>query len=273
MSIYAIGDVQGCYKSLRSLVKHSGFTPSTDQLWFCGDLVNRGPKSADVLRYIMDLGDSARCVLGNHDLNLLAVAYGKRESKELDTLDEILNAPDCDEMLKWLRYQPLFHQSKKNRICMVHAGIHPAWSISKTKKLAKEVQKVLRKGDYKKFLENMYGNYPAYWDKNLDSWDRLRFITNVLTRMRYLDSSGGLDLDITCSPGKQPKGYHPWYSIEATRKQHWRVFYGHWSTLGLHWQNNAICLDSGCLWGGKLTAAQVGEKKIQFISVKCSKNM
>jgi bis(5'-nucleosyl)-tetraphosphatase (symmetrical) len=273
MSIYAIGDVQGCYKSLRRLIKHTGFKPASDQLWFCGDLVNRGPKSADVLRYIMDLGDTARCVLGNHDLNLLAVAYGKRESKISDTLDDILKAPDSNQMLKWLRHQPLFHRSKEYRVCMVHAGIHPTWSISRTKKLAQEVQQVLRKGDYETLLQEMYGNYPAYWDKDLQGWDRLRFITNVLTRMRYLDSSGGLDLDIKCSPGKQATGYHPWYSIEAKRKKSWRVFYGHWSTLGLHWQNNAICLDSGCLWGGKLTAAQVDSQKIRFFSQNCEKCM
>jgi bis(5'-nucleosyl)-tetraphosphatase (symmetrical) len=273
MSIYAIGDIQGCYKSLRNLIKQSGFKASTDKLWFCGDLVNRGPQSADVLRYIMGLGDTAHCVLGNHDLNLLAVAYGKRESKEQDTLDEILNAPDSNEMLKWLRHQPLFHQSKKYRICMVHAGIYPGWSITKTIKLAKEVQQVLRKGDYETLLEEMYGNSPAYWDDNLQGWDRLRFITNVMTRMRYLDSSGALDLDIKCSPGKQGPGHHPWYSIEAKRKKDWRVFFGHWSTLGLHWQNNAICLDSGCLWGGKLTAARVNDEKIQFLSLNCEEKI
>lgn len=273
MSIYAIGDVQGCYKSLRKLIKSTGFKPENDQLWFCGDLVNRGPQSADVLRYIMDLGDSAKCVLGNHDLNLLAVAYGKRESKISDTLEDILNASDSKEMLKWLRHRPLFHRSKEHRACMVHAGIHPTWSISKTKKLAKEVQLILRKGDYQTFLEKMYGNYPAYWDQELEGWDRLRFITNVMTRMRYLDSSGALDLDIKCTPGKQPTGYHPWYSIEAKRRKPWRVFYGHWSTLGLHWQNNAICLDSGCLWGGKLTAARIDSPKLQFISQNCGKHL
>ena len=271
MTIYAIGDVQGCYKSLRSLIKQTGFNATTDKLWFCGDLVNRGPKSADVLRFIMDLGNSAKCVLGNHDLNLLAVAYGKREKKDLDTLNEILNAPDRDEMLKWLRYQPLFHRSKKHRICMVHAGIYPGWSISKAKKLAAEVEQALRKGDYQTFLGKMYGNYPAYWEKDLGHWDRLRFITNVMTRMRYLDSSGALDLDIKCKPGNQPTGYYPWYSVEAKRKKHWRVFFGHWSTLGLHWQNNAICLDSGCLWGGKLTAARVDPDNIMFISKRCDK--
>jgi bis(5'-nucleosyl)-tetraphosphatase (symmetrical) len=269
MAIFAIGDVQGCYKSLRKLIKQTGFKPATDKLWFCGDLVNRGPQSADVLRYIMDLGDSAKCVLGNHDLNLLAVANGSRASKIADTLDDILDAPDSLELLGWLRHQPLFHRSKEYRVCIVHAGIYPTWSISKTEKLAHEVQKVLRKGDYKTFLDKMFGNYPAYWDKNLQGWDRLRFITNVMTRMRYLDSSGALELDIKCPPGKQPAGFHPWYSVECKRKTSWKVFYGHWSTLGLHWQNNAICLDSGCLWGGELTAARIDIPELQFISQSC----
>jgi bis(5'-nucleosyl)-tetraphosphatase (symmetrical) len=269
VSVYVIGDIQGCYKSLRKLIKNTGFKPAVDQLWFCGDLVNRGPGSADVLRYIMDLGDSVTCVLGNHDLNLLAVAYGKRESKVSDTLDGVLNAPDSNEMLKWLRFQPLIHLSKEYQACMVHAGIYPTWSLNKAEKLAQEVQEVLRKGDFETLLEKMYGNYPAYWEKNLKGWDRLRFITNVFTRMRYLDSSGALDLDIKCTPGKQPAGYHPWYSIEAKRKASWRVYYGHWSTLGLHWQNSAICLDSGCLWGGHLTAARIDLEKPKFISQKC----
>ena len=271
MAIYVIGDVQGCYKSLRKLIKNLGFTTASDQLWFCGDLVNRGPQSADVMRFVMDLGDSAKCVLGNHDLNLLAVANGSRQSKALDTLDNILDAPDSIEMLNWLRHRPLFYRSKEYRTCIVHAGIYPRWSIGKTKKLAAEVQQVLRSSDYKIFLKKMYGNYPVYWDKNLQGWDRLRFITNVLTRMRYVDATGALELDIKCSPGKQPPGFQPWYSVESKRKASWRVFYGHWSTLGLHWQNNAICLDSGCLWGGKLTAVRIDIEKLQFISHSCPK--
>ena len=271
MAIYVIGDIQGCYKSLKKLIKGIRFNAGRDQLWFCGDLVNRGPQSADVLRYIMDLGDSAKCVLGNHDLNLLAVAYGSRVNKISDTLDNILDARDSSEMLDWLRHRPLFYRSKEYQACIVHAGIYPAWSIDKTKKLAEEVQSVLRKGDYKKFLVKMYGSYPVYWDKSLQGWDRLRFITNVLTRMRYLDSSGALDLDIKCTPGKQPSGFQPWYSVKSKRKAPWRVFYGHWSTLGLHWQNNAICLDSGCLWGGKLTAVRIDTPKLQFISHSCQK--
>lgn len=271
MAIYVIGDIQGCYKSLRKLIKLIRFKPNSDQLWFCGDLVNRGPQSANVLRYIMDLGDSAKCVLGNHDLNLLAVAYGKRQSKMLDTLDDILDAHDSSEILEWLRHRPLFYRSKEYQACIVHAGIYPAWSIRKTKKLAKEVQQVLRQGDYVKYLNKMYGKQPVHWDEKLKGWDRLRFITNVMTRMRYLDTSGALDFDIKCSPGKQPPGFQPWYKIDGRRKQSWRVFYGHWSTLGLHSENNAICLDTGCLWGGKLTAARIDTKKIKIISISCKK--
>jgi bis(5'-nucleosyl)-tetraphosphatase (symmetrical) len=269
MPVYAIGDVQGCYKALRKLIKLIDFKPARDQLWFCGDLVNRGPQSADVLRYIMDLGDSAICVLGNHDLNLLAVANGSRVPKDSDTLDEILNAQDSNEMLDWLRKRPLFHRSDEFHVCITHAGIYPAWSIKKTEKLATEVQRVLRKGDYKGFLKNMYGNHPAYWDSSLQDWERLRFITNTLTRMRYLDTSGALELDLKCAPGSQPAGLYPWYSVEAKRKPSWKVVFGHWSALGLHWQNNAICLDSGCLWGGKLTAARIDSQKPVFFSQNC----
>ena len=273
MAVYAIGDVQGCYKSLRKLIKFTGFKSAKDQLWFCGDLVNRGPQSADVLRYIMDLGDSAVCVLGNHDLNLLAVANGCRETKAYDTLEEVLNAADSVEMLDWLRKRPFFHRSDEYRACMVHAGIYPAWSIKKAETLAKEVQRVLRKGDYKSFLKKMYGNYPAYWDNTLEGWDRLRFITNTMTRMRYLDTSGALELDLKCAPGRQPPGFHPWFNVEGKRKPSWKVIFGHWSTLGLHWQNNAICLDSGCLWGGKLTAVRIDIPKPQFFSQRCKKTM
>jgi len=271
MAVFAIGDVQGCYKSLRKLVKLTGFKSTKDHLWFCGDLVNRGPHSADVLRYVMDLGDSATCVLGNHDLNLLAVANGARETKIADTLEDILNAADSKEMLGWLRNRPLFHRSEKYHTCMVHAGIYPSWSINKAEKLAKEVQRVLRKGDYKAFLRNMYGNYPAYWDNTLEGWDRLRFITNAMTRMRYLDTSGALELELNCRPGSQPPGFHPWFDVTGKRKRPWRVIFGHWSTVGLHSHNNTICLDSGCLWGGKLTAVRVDKDKPEFFQHNCNK--
>ncbi len=273
MAIFAIGDVQGCYKSLRKLIKLTGFKSTKDQLWFCGDLVNRGPQSADVLRYVMDLGDAAVCVLGNHDLNLLAVANGARETKISDTLTDILNAADSNEMLDWLRKRPLFHRSDEYRSCMVHAGIYPTWSINKAEKLAKEVQRVLRKGDYRAFLRNMYGNYPAYWDDALEGWERLRFITSSLTRMRYIDTSGALELELKCKPGTQPAGFQPWFNVKSKRKESWRVIFGHWSTLGLHKQNNAICLDSGCLWGGKLTAVRIDKDKPELFQQSCKKSL
>ncbi len=269
MAIFAIGDVQGCYKALRKLIKITGFKQGKDQLWFCGDLVNRGPHSADVLRYIMDLGDSASCVLGNHDLNLLAVANGSRITKPADTLDEVLNAPDSGELLEWLRNQPLLHRSEEYRICIAHAGIYPDWSILKAESLANEVEEVLRSSDHKKFLKNMYGNHPVYWSNDLQGWDRLRFITNALTRMRFLDTTGALDLDLKCAPGKQPPGFLPWFKLKAKRKSSWKVVYGHWSTLGLHWENNAICLDSGCLWRGKLTAARIDKDEPLFFEYDC----
>ena len=271
MAVYVIGDVQGCYKSLHKLIKKIGFSHADDKLWFCGDLVNRGPQSADVLRYVMDLGSSAKCVLGNHDLNLLAVAYGDRESKHSDTLDNVLEAPDSAELLDWLRFRPLLHRSKKHKACIVHAGIYPSWSVGEAKQLAREVEQVLRYGDYRTFFCKMYGNFPVYWDKKLEGWDRLRFITNVMTRMRYLEISGALELDIKSSPGGQPPGYTPWYTFKSKRKKSYRVVFGHWSTLGLHSENNAICIDTGCLWGRQLTAARIDKNKPTFISQSCRK--
>jgi bis(5'-nucleosyl)-tetraphosphatase (symmetrical) len=271
MSTFLIGDVQGCYKPLRSLLKECGFNAANDRLWFCGDLVNRGPQSADVVRYIMDLGDRARCVLGNHDLNLLAVANGTRQSKPSDTLDNLLSAADADEMLNWIRQQPLVHLSRKKRLCMVHAGIHPSWAITTARKHAQEVEEALRGQHYRTFLRKMYGNTPSTWQKSLSGWERLRFITNSLTRMRFVDNSGVMDFDLKCSPGKQPKKFHPWFRNNTKLESDWLVAYGHWSTLGVYRYRNTVCLDSGCLWGGRLTAMKWNKHKeaLRYYSVKC----
>mgnify|MGYP001546115156 FL=1 len=271
MAVYAIGDVQGCYKQLRKLVKRTGFKPGKDTLWFCGDLVNRGPQSADVLRYIMDLGDAAVTVLGNHDLNLLAVANDARPMKPTDTIDDVLDAPDADDLLTWLRHQPLMHTCSDICVCMVHAGIHPEWSIKKASRLANEITSQLGGKKYAEYLHRMYGNRPEYWDDSLHGWERLRFLTNVMTRMRYLDEKLGLELNISCAPGKQPNGYHPWFSYPSKRKKKWRVVFGHWSTLGVHEHNNVVCLDSGCLWGGFLTAARLDCSKPRYHAVSCGK--
>ncbi|HBE93224.1 MAG TPA: diadenosine tetraphosphatase, partial [Gammaproteobacteria bacterium] len=222
MAVYAIGDIQGCYKQLKKLVKRTGFKPGNDSLWLCGDLVNRGPQSADVLRYIMDLGDAAQCVLGNHDLNLLAVANDARKMKQADSLRDVLDAPDAPEMLEWLRKLPLLHSDKNLRVCMVHAGLHPDWTIKKAGKLADEVKNALRSKRYSEFLHRMYGNQPTHWDTSLRGWDRLRFITNTMTRMRYLDKKQGLELTLSCAPGRQPAGYQPWFTYPSRRKDKWR---------------------------------------------------
>ena len=271
MAIYAIGDVQGCYKQLRKLVKRTGFKPGKDKLWFCGDLVNRGPQSGDVLRYVMDLGDSAICVLGNHDLNLLAVASDARPMKPTDTIDDVLDAPDADHLLDWLRHRPLFHACSELRVCMVHAGIHPDWSIKKATALSSEISSTLAGKNYAEYLHRMYGNRPERWNDNLHGWDRLRFLTNVMTRMRYLDSKNRLELTLSCAPGKQPEGYQPWFTVPSQRKKKWRVVFGHWSTLGVHEHNDVLCLDSGCLWGGFLTAARLDKPKTDYTVVSCGK--
>ena len=275
MAIYAVGDIQGCYKQLKKLLKRTGFKPGSDTLWLCGDLVNRGPQSADVLRYVMDLGDAARCVLGNHDLNLLAVAYGARPLKQTDTLRDVLDAPDVDELLNWLRRRPLFYRDKEIRTCMVHAGLHPDWSIKQANRLAGEVHDVLRgkkkKKKYTELLHRMYGNKPVYWDESLHGWERLRFLTNVMTRIRFLDERKGLELTMSCAPGRQPEGLHPWFTFPSNRKKGWRIVFGHWSTLGLHEYGDVICLDSGCLWGGFLSAVRLDCEKPEYHAVSCGK--
>jgi bis(5'-nucleosyl)-tetraphosphatase (symmetrical) len=272
MAVYAIGDIQGCYKQFKKLVKRTGYKPGNDSLWLCGDLVNRGPQSADVLRYIMDLGDAAHCVLGNHDLNLLAVANDARKLKPTDSLRDVLDAPDAPELLEWLRRRPLLHADKNIKVCMVHAGLHPDWTIKNARKLADELKETLRsKKRFREYLHRMYGNQPERWDNSLRSWERLRFLTNVMTRMRYLDEKMGLELTLSCAPGRQPEGYHPWFTYPSRRKGSWRVVFGHWSTLGLHEHRDVICLDSGCLWGGFLTAVRLDCSKPEYYAVSCGK--
>lgn len=271
MAIYAIGDVQGCYQALKRLLDECGFKPAKgDRLWFCGDLVNRGPQSLDVLRYVTDLGDRACTVLGNHDLNLLAVANGTRAMKAADTLQPILDVADADALLQWLRGRPLLHRDDTIGWCLVHAGLHPDWDVEQASQLAGEVEAVLQGPDYPSLLETMYGNAPDRWSDDLAGWERLRFITNTMTRMRYLDATLRLDFDVKCAPGHQPAGLRPWFSYPDRRGPGWRVVYGHWSTLGLHQQNQTLCLDSGCLWGGSLSAARLTTGESRLYSVSCT---
>ena len=258
MAVYAIGDVQGCYDELKALLELIRFDPAKDTLWFTGDLVNRGPASLQALRAVRDLGDSAVTVLGNHDLHLLAVAEGSAPFHKSDTLDEILNAPDREELLAWLRQQPLMHHDAALNYTLVHAGLPPQWGLAEAQACASEVEAVLRGDDYRVFFQHMYGNQPDVWRDDLTGWDRLRFITNSFTRLRYCNADGRFNFRAKGEPGTQPKGDMPWFEVPGRKNQALRVVFGHWSTLGLHRGDNVISLDTGCLWGEQLTAARLG---------------
>ena len=272
MATYAIGDVQGCYRSLRKLLKKIHFTPGDDQLWFTGDLVNRGPDSLSVLRLVKELGQSAVTVLGNHDLHLLAIAAGKRALKKSDTVADVLDAPDCDDLLAWLRARPLFHYDQRYQVALVHAGLQPDWTVEQAAAHAAEVEAVLRDNDrYRWLLKRMYGNQPAAWTDELSGAERLRAIVNTFTRMRYCHPDGRMAFDCYSAPGAQPSSLLPWYSLRTVRRRV-RVVFGHWSTLGAGIHGDAVSLDSGCVWGGKLTAFRVDKEteNALFVRVKCA---
>jgi len=271
MAVYAIGDVQGCFAPLQSLLEKIQFSPDSDTLWFTGDLVNRGPESVEVLRYVKSLGSNAITVLGNHDLHLLAVAHDKKQQNKRDTLNSVLEADDAAELIDWLASRPLIHHDKSLNVTLVHAGLIPDWNLDKARNLAGEVHEVLvgpRRAD---FLERMYGNHPDHWDDGLQGWDRLRVITNILTRLRYCDINGHLSLDEKGAPGSQPDNFLPWFEYMPTKHDFGSIVFGHWSTLGQRTLiNQAICIDDGCLWGGSLTAVRLDETEKSFYSVTCS---
>jgi len=270
MAIYAIGDVQGCLTELHQLLAKIRFDPAEDQLWFCGDLVNRGPASLETLRFIRSLGDAAICVLGNHDLHLLAVGSGAQSLKRKDTLRTILDASDAGELLDWLRFRPMLHYSKPLKTALVHAGLPPQWSVKKARKLAREVEHCLRHGDHYAFLRKMYGNKPNRWRKKLEGIDRLRFITNALTRIRYCDAKGRLDFDNKLGPNGNGNGLLPWFRVPGRKSINRRIVFGHWSTLGFVNENNVIGLDTGCVWGGQLTAYRLDTPLAHPISMVCA---
>ncbi len=260
MAIYAIGDVQGCYTELVHLIKKISFDAARDKLWFVGDLVNRGADSLAVLRLVKSLGDAAITVLGNHDLHLLAVAEGAAQLHKDDTLDEILSAPDCDELLTWLRQQPLLHV--QDNFVLVHAGLLPSWSIAQAMALASEVETELRGDDYVEFLTHMYGNQPNAWSDELSGYKRLRVIANALTRMRICTLQGEMEFKFKGEQYKIPAGYVPWFDVPERLSENATVIFGHWSALGLVTEKNLIALDTGCLWGGPLTAIRLEDRKI-----------
>ncbi len=270
MAIYAIGDVQGCYASLATLLDKIQFAPERDRLWFTGDLVNRGPDSISVLRFVRDLGDSAVTVLGNHDLHLLAVASGHAQQKRRDTLANIFAADDCHELLDWLRARPLMHRDPVLGYTMVHAGLVPQWSLDEAQRLANEVELMLRADNYQEFFSHMYGNQPRRWNPELSGWDRLRFITNVFTRIRYCDENSLLDLEEKRAPTEVNAPIKPWFTFSDRKNADETILFGHWSTLGFVKADNVVCLDSGCLWGGRLTAIRLDDSELPVQQVGCN---
>lgn len=266
MAIYAVGDVQGCHVELVQLLETIRFDAEADRLWLVGDLVNRGPGSLEVLRLVKSLGDSAITVLGNHDLHLLAVAEGVAELHRSDTLDEILNAPDRDELLHWLRHQRLLYA--QNGYVLVHAGLLPQWSVKQAVSLAHEVEYALRGEDYAVFLARMYGNAPHEWDDELTGYKRLRVIVNAFTRMRICTPQGEMEFRFKSEVENIPAGYLPWFDMPERASADATVICGHWSALGLKVEPRIIALDTGCLWGGPMTAIRLEDR--QLFQVSCS---
>lgn len=272
MATYAIGDIQGCFDELTALLAQINFNSDRDQLWFCGDLVNRGDKSLETLRFIKSLGSNAVAVLGNHDLHLLATACDHKKPGRKDTFDAILQADDKAELLDWLRHLPLLHHDTENNITLLHAGIHPSWSINKATCLAKEIEHILRGDNYLNFFKHMYGDKPFVWDDALTGWSRYRFITNIFTRLRYCDANGKPSLNAKGAPGSQAKNLLPWYEVEARESRNDTIIFGHWSTLphaGISSINNAYAIDSGCLWGGSLTAMRIDSMPFEYFQFNC----
>lgn len=257
MARIAIGDLQGCLAELQALLRTLRFSADRDQLWFVGDLVNRGPDSLGVLRFVRALGENARVVLGNHDLHLLAVAFGsQRKLRDDDTLDDVLTAPDRRTLLEWLITQPL--AVREGRDLMVHAGVVPQWSGDEVLRHAREVEFALQ-ADPQRLFDAMYGNKPDRWSDALEGADRLRFIINVLTRLRFCRADGRIDLKMKGAPGSQEPQWMPWFEVPNRRTGDLRLVTGHWSTLGLVDRSDLLALDTGCVWGGALSAASLDD--------------
>ncbi|MBK7900155.1 MAG: symmetrical bis(5'-nucleosyl)-tetraphosphatase [Azonexus sp.] len=267
MATYAVGDIQGCFDSFRRLLDLCAFDPASDRLWLVGDLVNRGPRSLETLRFVRDLGEAAVTVLGNHDLYLLMVAEGgaKFRGKD-DTLQEILDAPDCGELLHWLRFQRLFHCA--GEYGLVHAGLLPQWTAARALELAAEVETALRGPSYRDFILNLWGSEPAAWSDELTGWARLRVIVNAMTRLRFCTPEGVMEFHTKGEALAAPPGHLPWFEVPGRQSAASVLVTGHWSALGLRLLPNLLALDSGCLWGGHLTALRLEDR--QVFQVGCS---
>jgi bis(5'-nucleosyl)-tetraphosphatase (symmetrical) len=267
MSTYAIGDIQGCLDPLKKLLNVIQFDPTHDTLWFTGDLVNRGPQSLETLRYIKNLGEKTRIVLGNHDLHLLAVAHQAHAGWEEDTLNAILQSPDRDELISWLIQQPLLHYDDSLQFLMTHAGLAPSWNLQTAQQLAHEVETILRGAEAKNFFHHMYGNEPHHWNSELTGWDRLRCITNYFTRIRFCHPDGSMELK---SKGKMDESnLIPWFKVPQRKNADIKIIFGHWAALGGKTNTpHTYALDTGCIWGFCLTAMRLEDEK--RFSVKCS---
>lgn len=267
MPTYCLGDIQGCYQELLLLLNKIQFNPNHDSLWLTGDLVNRGPQSLEVLRFIKSLGGRAKIVLGNHDLHLLARALAKNPGKKSDTLDLLLKAADCEELCQWLRQQPLIHFDKDLNFVMVHAGIPPIWTLSDALKYAGEVEAELKSENYVSLLQNMYGVDPDQWNDHLTGITRWRLIINYLTRMRFCTPDGRIELSSTGDSNSAPTGYFPWFKLK-NQLSNYKVVFGHWAAIdGITHEPNIFALDTGCVWGRCLTAMRLEDQ--QRFSVKC----
>ena len=272
MAVYCIGDIQGCNTELQRLLEQVRFDPVSDRLWLVGDIVNRGPESLDALRFVHSLGESAVTVLGNHDIHLLAVSAGVGTLKRGDTLQPVLDAPDAGELLEWLRRQPLFHEDPELGYAMIHAGRYPHWTLDDARRCAREAEAVLG-GPREAFLEFMgalYGDRPDRWSEGLTGADRLRFIVNACTRMRYCDEAGRLLMDYKGSPETRPEGHLAWFEVpdRTPAREPLTVLCGHWSTLGYVEGEDFVALDTGCLWGGTLTALRLDGTR-EHIAYQC----
>ena len=267
MATYAIGDIQGCFDSFRRLLESCAFDPAKDRLWLVGDLVNRGPQSLETLRLVKSLGEAAITVLGNHDLYLLMVAEGgaKFRGKD-DTLQAILDAPDCGELLDWLRHRPLCHT--ENNHCLVHAGLLPQWTVTRARELAREVEAALQGPDFREFILNLWGSEPAGWSDDLTGWPRLRVIVNAMTRMRFCTRDGVMEFKAKGKLSHAPSDHLPWFELPGRQWVGSVLVTGHWSALGLMITPNLLALDSGCLWGGHLTALRLEDRRV--FQVDCS---
>lgn len=269
MAVYAIGDIQGCFSELEQLLETIHFNPGIDCLWFVGDLVNRGPQSLETIQFVRSLGASAKCVLGNHDIHLIACHAGVQSCKPKSSLNQILKSELANEIIDWLRNLPLMHHDENLQWLMVHAGLLPQWDLSLAKKCANEVEAQLSSENYIPFLQSAYGDIPNYWDMDHNKEDRQRVILNAFTRIRLCDQQGRMDFKFKGELGDQDKELHAWFDVPR-KSDNLKIIFGHWSALGLKRTDNLLGLDTGCLWGNQLTAARIDTNPIELFQVECT---